>query len=205
MSPPEDLPLYRRIHRALDAWFAPPWRALLTWLALVGLTFAAVDVVGSKALEKVIEWPLKLFAGVLSRRLFFTVRGIVTAINFMLLIVWFEPFALRLDLPRGIAWLALRIAPHVAPWFFGPIYGLSPYTAAELLCAVVAVLVLRGWRSRPWMCIIGVALSFAVDEWVSGTPYPSPTWLAAMIGTFPLAVLLLCGTRLLSPEERAQT
>src|SRR5436190_148639 len=38
MSPPDEIPEASQLKLWLDWWFAPRWRALLTWVALAALT-----------------------------------------------------------------------------------------------------------------------------------------------------------------------
>jgi hypothetical protein len=190
----------------LDRWFAPRWRALLTWMLLVALVvfwrdlmvkywgryFAFLGRYSPVALPPSLYWP-------------------AFDVNLALAWVWFEPFALRLNLRRGVAWVILRLAPaqmsRYSPFILWNILPI-PYLWCEqfwpILSGAALALVLRGWRTRPWMPILCWALLLAASTPLNKLARVVPGWLACALLALPFAIPLLYGTRLLTPWEREQ-
>ncbi len=130
------------------------------------------------------------------------VTWIVGVINYELLTSWFEPLALRLNLARSMAWLGVLVLGAVVFERFHSQWNLP---ACWLVRAVLWVPVLCGWRSRPWLCLPATALTYGVvilRGHLPGLNSPAP-WLNVAVA-LPLATILLYGTRLLRPEERAR-
>jgi len=186
----------------LDWWFAARWRALLTWLALAALTAAAyykTNMFGY--VMRAAHLPDFFLTRVLPAPIFSVINFYAIYVNLALTMVWFEPLVLRLCWVRGAAWLILRIT---APVVFQAHYDWKTNTVA-LLCAAPAIPVLRGYRSQPWTCVVGVALSIPFQQLLSRLPDDAQNWFQVLEGTvwnLPLAVVLIYGTRLLKPEER---
>jgi hypothetical protein len=147
--------------RWLDWWCAPPWRAWLTWGALAALSGWAGE-------HGVWSWMMKgtlaltdLEAKASPALSNFALRLILPTNSFVLL-VWFEPFVLRLSLVRGLAWIGLRLGLLVSGDFYGlrtPIPTLIVLLSFTLFVwSVLAVSVLYHWRRRPWWSVIGGVL-----------------------------------------------
>jgi hypothetical protein len=213
MSPTDDTPFVTRVFRCLDWWFTPPWRALLTWTVFAG----ASGFVDDHWWDEWIGPAIILFHGVavsLAPAPFTNIPFWVPQMATQLLQETFiEPFALRLSLPRSIAWIAIRIAaslsfsvfhPSVTTWA-SQVSGKSAYyfirEAWPLLWSVVLIPVLCGWRTRPWMCVLAVAASALINYLVPDSLYES-IWTWRALHVIPYSAILLFGTRLLTPEER---
>jgi hypothetical protein len=112
MFPPEDTPFAARLSSWLDWWFTPRWRALLTWVILACLGSELPNFIGGHLFGVVIQGPTDLFNRISPLKVpSYLGYTFTELLNDSLPYVWFEPFALRLSLPRSVAWLALRIAP----------------------------------------------------------------------------------------------
>jgi len=213
MSPDKDtspVPLYRQF---LDHWFAPRWRALLTWVLLAVLVGAVMDYAGLRRADAVF-WTMGLMNRLLPAPLAAAIHKVAFCVNFELLSLWVEPLALRLSLWRGLAWLSLRVAPRAAWGFLFVGIRFETGYAISIFCMVATCLVLWGWRSSPWMPLIGAALASVADLVVQGLmraggylPFNAllPNWIDATVTSLGYAIPLLYGTSLLRPEERAQS
>lgn len=196
----------------LDRWLAPPWRALLTWLALSALSgwmydrgvwhgvstvLAATDRVVSTILDTIDLPPMPPFV---HRAAFIT--------NMLVIWFWFEPIILRLNLFRGLSWLVLRCVPSLVLGLGAASYtlnGPSQFLASSVLTAPL----LFRWRTRPWMTVIGGVLMtgmvyatswlFDLFQLTAGND-----WWRGPLMNLPFAAILLYGTRLLRPEERTR-
>jgi hypothetical protein len=191
--------------RWLDWWCEPPWRALLTWMALAALSGWALNQGSMRLftlsmglvfdLESRFALPVPTF-----------VHAIAYCTSAFLLLLWFEPFVLRLNLLHGIAWMGLRLIPFVLTDFWAITHNgdLSVKRAIALFVwSVLAVAVLHRCRSRPWISVIGGAL-MAVADYIlerSGISI-NKTWVWMPVMTLPYAAILLYGTRPLSAERK---
>jgi len=153
-----------------------------------------------------IEQPVEMINRLLPTPLPQGVLLIARSCNFVFLFTWFEPLVLRLNWTRGMAWIALRIAPFV----FENFLSLDGQVYERIIFFVVSsgaqVLVLHGWRSRPWMCLVGVMLAFTAIGFVKMIPRELQNrfgWLGFVALMVIYSVPLIYGTRLLRPEERA--
>jgi hypothetical protein len=114
---------------------------------------------------------------------------------------WFEPFVLRLNLPRGLIWIGLRSIPfHVSPRSWDH-YSVA-MTLGYLSSSALSIIVLRGWRSRPWVMLIAGILLASVDFCLLEFPTQLGYWFDNAVLSLPYATILLYGTRLLCQEER---
>jgi len=183
----------------LDWWFAPRWRALLTWVVLTAIG-AAVFYAYPDEYGYVAKQPIVILDHFLPAPLPPGFYALALHSNFLLLLVWFQPLALRLNLWRGLTWISLTLVAislfHILGtrnlWTWNIIYGAS----SALRCGV-----LWGWRKRSWMCLPAWAAAEAL--WL--TPLLRlrlPFCLGWAVSALPTAALLLYGTRLLAPEER---
>jgi hypothetical protein len=206
MTPLEGTPPQSTRWAWLGQWFAPPWRALLTWMVLAALGKAVPDILGEDRLITAFRWPIdKLSPSPV--QLPPVAAALAVFVNFHLLRIWFEPLALRLDFARGAAWLALRTAPVVTMVL---IYRFDPtptpnawiYGTVALLWSAALIPVLNGWRSNPWLCVLDGAMVLVLPK--AFIAHPAPAWLIAALVSLSYAAMLLYGTRLLRPEERAQ-
>jgi hypothetical protein len=160
-EPPEIASRLHRLNRWLDWWCEPPWRALLTWAALAVLSAWAAD---HGLLRLMLQGALFLtdLEAKASPTLSNFSLHLILPVNSMVLLVWFEPFVLRLNLVRGLAWFGLRLGLLVSGDLYGvrtPIailFVLWPLTL--LIWSMLAVAVLYGWRSRPWLSVVGGVL-----------------------------------------------
>ena len=179
----------------LDRWFEPPWRALLTCVGLAMLMGWAFDL----GADQTIGHGVGFFYEHLARDLHIDLpyawacgyTGSMVCVMF-----WFEPLALRLNLLRGLAWLAVRSVPFVL-FNLNVRHDVALTQAFTLLAwSALAVPVLCGWRSRPWVSVIGGALMAGGAYYVE-TPvfYYEGAWLRIPALSLPYAAVLLYGTR----------
>jgi hypothetical protein len=205
MIPPEDAPPAARLSRWLAGWLEPRWRAVLTWVALAGLMgWLIFDPITAHWIERMGGVYFRAVNQAANSHLPGWLRYAPAIGTMFLCGCWFEPLLLRLDLFRGLAWIALRtLAPASVKVFAG---GLSAFMAALVIGAALglSVLVLRGWRSRPWMPVIAIPLMILVYCLLVISEITMPSWLLGAALAFPSAAVLLYGTRLLTPEERAR-
>jgi hypothetical protein len=156
MGSPEDASLSR--WPRLDWWFAPRWRALLTW---VGMT-ALMSYVGRLGAWTMFLDMDQFFFDQVNRALPTPLPGRTVTValvsNIFFLQFWIEPLALRLNLLRGLAWMGLRILPiaGLEAFLHGDITVIRPLNIVA--CSALNWLVLSGWRSRPWMAVLGGSL-----------------------------------------------
>jgi hypothetical protein len=68
--------------------------------------------------------------------------------------------------------------------------------------ALLAAPILIGRRSRAWLSIPAGALAIGVNEFLNRHGWVSMVWDCSAVN-LPYAALMLYGTRLLTPEERA--
>jgi hypothetical protein len=209
MPSSDDTPRSRR--RWLDWWFAPRWRALVTWVALTVLMGWAGYLGVWTIRDKMVDFIFGHLGRAMSTPL--PMRDFALRSNGLMLIFWFEPFALRLNLLRGLAWLVLRIGPYLIEasilWTkIPPLLRNHHYEVlvpiAIMASSLLMVPLLRGSRSRPWMALIGGALVAGVQYYLAIAKFPIGDGLWVLAMTLPYAAVLIYGTRLLMPEEREQ-
>jgi hypothetical protein len=206
--PPTEDDLPSRWQR-LDWWFAPRWRALLTWVALAMFMqeilrrFWESDG-HSFGISEVIAWPIKQINHRWPNPLSNDFADCAVGANYFFLLSWFEPLALRLNLPRAAGWLAVQASPiifvAVIVRFVSSNYYLPAVPLALSIAAAANFFVLRGWRTRPWMACIPFVLREGVVIALNAVIL---NWQWTAVQALFCAVALLYGTRLLTPEERA--
>ena len=133
----------------LDRWFEPPSRALLTWLALALLTRWAVEHFGTQWMETMADFFFDQLDRIMPMPLPRVVRWHALGVNFALFLSWYEPLALRLNMPRSAGWLALRCMPWLAEALDLPLDSFLRLQLSVIASSALSVLVLQGWRSRP--------------------------------------------------------
>jgi len=211
MSPTDDTPLVARLARWSEWWFTPRWRALLTWLLFSMLSSAAFESLLFSRLDltlrlrfrsNAMHWSPILLSVHYADLLYFTIRGV----NFALIAFWLEPLALRLSSLRSAVWFASRFIPGLVVYFVDDIFPsmnrVESLACYKLLPAVTMMLALRGWRSRPWMCLVAPLASEAIGELTVSIDANIRQCFFDGINTLAFAATLLYGTRLLRPEER---
>ena len=218
MAPPDDTPFVTRVLRRLDWWFTPPWRALLTWIGLAILAECDYGVGASYLVFKTSTTLFMRVDGMLSAPVPPVFWQFARELDIALLYCWFEPLALRLNLRRGLVWLALRCLPTVVVAIVvSKVESASPWV--RFVSTALPGLALIGWRSRPWMTVVGGA----VQAGSRGAPghmarrflynllvlvpalHSHGRVLGVLLGAvfmLPFPMALLYGTRLLTPEER---
>jgi hypothetical protein len=217
---PDEVQLRTRLARWLSWWCMPRWRALLTWVALATLMAEVLNrfwnfegAYDRYAISQVLQRPIAFIGERWPNLLPTYSAGFLLAVNYGLFLSWFEPLVLRLNLARAAAWLALRIAPTLL-WeaymdFIGPLtWGRAIVYVLHVIPAAATVLVLRGWRTRPWVAFIALAIPWAggVDQVARMTLSLSiPYWFWSVVMEIPAPAMLLFGTRLLRPAERVQS
>ena len=200
MSPPEDTPPSR--WQWLDWWFALRWRALLTWVLLTAFSGVMGQTGFQLKIGSAIDWVFAQLRQISGGGWPSPSREMVFLTNLVLMHIWFEPLALRLTFARGVSWICLRIAPKL---LF--VFALPPGEGWRLALTpagyALLIPILYGWRSRPWICAVAGVLAEAVSIGL-GRNSVEREWVLAVGWTLPFAATLLYGTRLLTPEERAQ-
>jgi len=204
MSPPDDAPPLASLARWSEWWFTPRWCALLTWFALTAITIALRDA-NAYRFNAMTQQPITYLQRLLQVPLLPVLHNMAYTLTVWLLLIWFQPLALRLSLWRGMAWISLPLVAeilwqvHIA---FAGYDSQWPWFAIQCGSAALQCWVLWGWRSRPWMCLPAQAATSALM--ISASFLPSlPFWLTRAVNTLPQAALLLYGTRLLRPQDRA--
>ena len=186
----------------LDRWFEPPWRAFLSWMVLAAAMGWVLDHGGSRLIRSMVGFLFTQLNPMLPAPLPPMVQGFAMSSNAMLLLFWFEPFALRLNLLRGLAWLSLRCSAFAAfVWF-----ALWPHALSGSLglaaSSVLSGAVLHGCRTRPWMSVPGGVLMAATFYSFEPSAYPPALWQWIPAMTFPYAAALIFGTRLIPRAGR---
>lgn len=179
----------------LDRWFEPPWRALLTWVVLAMLGSLANSPTRGHKVVEMVYLVLDLLARALHTLLPHEMWEIGILSNLCLLVFWIEPLALRLNLLRGLAWIGLRSVPFVGSLVFLPYEGKLMLPFVILACSPLSALVLKGWRSRPWMLLIGAALMAGVFLFLQSLQLHGNGWFQLPAMSLPFAAVLLYGTR----------
>ena len=181
----------------LDRWFEPPWRAFLSWIALAAAMGWVVDHGGEELIVRAVGFPFDHLDTMLPAPLPFRMREIAGLSNIALLLFWFEPFALRLNLLRGLAWLSLRCGLFAAvvalPLLSHVQQGSLSFAASSMLSGAL----LLGCRTRPWMSVPGGVLMAAINYCFERSAHHPAPWLWFPAATFPYAAALIFGTRLI--------
>jgi len=98
-------------------------------------------------LQTSVSWILSSFTDFTGVPISPAIRQSIIAVNWLVPIFWFEPFVLRLNLPRGVAWLALRTGFLIVSEFF--YWHSNSLISLFALVFSLPMLALIGWRSRP--------------------------------------------------------
>ena len=86
----------------LDDWFSARWRALASWMLLVGLSQSALEYGAGPALDHAAS----IVAATLQRYVGFSPpEWVMLTFSVFTLLCWFQPIVLRLDLIRGVLWV----------------------------------------------------------------------------------------------------
>jgi hypothetical protein len=190
--------------RWLDWWFTPRWRALVTWFALtaIGVEVLRVNYFWFYTTSR---WPIGYLNRFIPGPLPPVFEDIAFSLACSVLVIWFQPLALRLSFRRGMAWVGLPFAAEI----LAQLVSDSPKHHSEWIwyamqcgSAAVQCWILWGWRSRPWMWLPTRVLTWTLETYIGrALPY-SFYWHYFALVALPGAALLLYGTRLLTPEER---
>jgi hypothetical protein len=199
--PDKDTAHARSLWLWLDWWFEPRWRALLTWLILVMLDARIIQHFSYNRLERAVTWPIKAINDWIPISLLLGYTPILLSLNIALAMIWFEPLALRFNLWRGIAWLFLRAVPWVIISRFST--NVWESLGVILFFDIAIIIILRGWRSRPWMILICWVLLVGAILWKKTTSMNTPYWVQSAILSACYALPMLYGTQLLV-VKRAQ-
>lgn len=197
----------------LDRWLEPPWRALLTWISLAAASGFVYDRWWAIWFDPAISWFQQVETRLAPSPVFNLPFWIPDTALLLLLEVWFEPLALRLNLLRGAAWIAVKLASdllYVATHdsmvsLLTRVFGSFPdFWIGEvwlLFWTVVLIPVLWGWRNRPWMCLLAVSLQLIpghlIHDSLFDSDIPGWIWLSRALSALPYAAVMLYGTRLL--------
>jgi hypothetical protein len=178
-----------------------PWRALFSWMALAGISVAAVNL----GLLKLALNAVNLFARKVSAFVVLPsdLVGIWNCVTIGIAFVWYQPLLLRLNAWRSIAWISAAAISLTASLFsveddqsWGLIAGVG-------IVATLPGAVLIGWRSRPWMILIAGALFTAtfwfmasIGQSIFSKAFGNPVFMAILAANIPYAAVLLYGTEL---------
>lgn len=196
----EDEPISRWSWR--DWWFAPRWRALLTWVGLA-LVARGLNQEGiRKSMGEVLDFLPQKMQAILHVPWPREIDYFVFFGNIALLACWFEPIVLRLNLRRALIWIVLRCVPFAVTTAFFEDHNQVLEIIAIVVCSALAVPLLQRWRSRPWMSIIGGMLMAGAAYYFPMRNLSFQPWMWNPASSLPYAFVLLYGTRLLTPVER---
>jgi hypothetical protein len=184
--------------RWLDGWFEPRWQAVLIWLTLAGVSGAVIDT-------RAFQWGFDNLYGTLIKqtaRLGLAVPGglreIIAFCNVFVLMTWFHPVALRLNLSRTLIWLAICttccFAFFIIEFRYWDRLGVLFFTAGP----GIAGLALIGWRTRPLMSVVASVLAACVVQcllWFQVRTASGPYWLILMAVNLPYALVMIYGTK----------
>ena len=188
----------------LDRWFEPPWRAFISWMVLAAGMGWVLQHGGGQLIQRTVDFLFNHLNAMLPAPLPPKMRRVAIASNVLLLLFWFEPVALRLNLLRGLALLSLRCGLVAVVGSLNmasaDVLVLFSYLTSLALC----VPVLHGWRTRPWMALVGSVLMAGVWLYFVSSHTLPVAWLAFPAMTFPYAAALIFGTRLI-PRAAPET
>jgi hypothetical protein len=186
----------RGLDRLSEWCCAPRWKALLIWMLLsavageINLRFMydLVDFLNYQFTSYAPDWVLSFLGD--------SPAFIWPMASVYLLLAWFQPILLGLNLTRSLSWIALWI---VVPALIMQVLPIGFNTFVSFLQAAFPGLVLMRWRSRPWMTIPAAVLYTALLHLLE-----LPQFAQLPIGNLHLTVgvtaygaVLLHGTRLL--------
>jgi hypothetical protein len=190
----------------LDRWLEPPWRALLTWLALAALSGYTLDAGGWNAINRVTNFFLSTLKQIQPIPIPAWLSYAARLSNWFLFVVWFEPLILRLNLLRGLAWLGLRILPFAVVAMFHSRINDWEMALGWLVSSSVVVPVLWRQRSPSWVSaiagVIVAGVQYGLESYYLQRKIGYPTWILLTATTLPYAAIMLYCTRLISSEER---
>lgn len=196
MTPDDDEPSrHAACRRWLDGWFAPPGRALLSWLALAAVMGVAFDLGAARLITDWVGFFFDDLDRIAPRPVHPAVRVLAIAANFALLTFWFEPLVLRLSLLRGVVWLGLRIVLNLVAYLFNQTDFALHNALAIFVWALLTVPVLRGVRHHPWRAALGGMLMATIAGACLHWRMDGASWWMQPATILPYAVVVLFGTR----------